>query len=367
MRRQMSINMIALATVIVLAASTYTQQAYAINYRPVEFIREVDGTTLVFPFALAMDDEGRLIVTDPDRTVNKIYVMKKGEDSNWHMLGSFDRRSAVDLSFDRHGRLAVLTHVHPEGAIYLYQLNYDDAGNLASAVIVHSIQGSTPERTLFMFPHGLTTLTLGEHDLIAIGDNLGKKVQVYEVRDEGISLVFQFNNAEVYDANGTKIGDVANGYPIDPWPSIHDVKTDGSGRIMVAYKNGLIGIYSIDFEAQSVELIKLFGGMGADLGRFNEPRGLTYDQVNNYLIVSDNLNHRLQVFNYNDVLNPEVTDPMPVFYFGSGVPGDGDRQLNAPRKIIVKDYVYVADAMNMRIAVLTLDESIPSDYDEPRI
>ncbi len=367
MRRQVSMSIVAMVMVVVLA-STYTQQAYALNYRPVEFIREVDGTTLVFPFALAMDDEGRLIVTDADRNVGKVYVMKKGEDGNWHMLGSFSRRSAVDLSFDSQGRLAVLTHVHPEGAIYLYQLNYGEDGSLESAEIVHSVQGSTSERTLFMFPHGLTTLTQDGHDLIAIGDNLGRRVQVYEVTEEGMSLAFQFNNAKVYDASGSEIGDVVDGSQIDPWPSILDVKTDGSGNIIVAYKIGLIGIYSIDFEdsSVSVRLIKLFGHHGADLGEFNEPRGVAYDQANNYLIVSDNLNHRIQVFNYDDVLNSP--NPMPVFYFGSGIAGDGERQLNAPRKVMVKDdAVYVVDGGNGRIAVLVLDESIPNDVDEPRI
>lgn len=335
-KSSVSISMIAMAMVMAMVvALTNTQHAYALNYRAEEFIREVDGTTLGFPFALAMDDEGRLIVGDT--MAQKVYVMKKGDDGNWHLLGSFDRRSVVDLSFDRHGRLAVLTHVHPEGAIYLYQLSYDD-GRLASADIVYSIQGSTPERTLFMFPHGLTTLTQDEHDLIIIGDNLGKKVQVYEVTDAGIGLAFQFNNVEVYDANGSKIGDVVNGYPITPWPSIHEVKADGSGRITVVYKNSLIGIYSINFESRSVELIKLFGGAGADLGKFNEPRGVAHDQNRDYLIVSDNLNHRLQVFNYSsEVLNPDVANPMPVFYFGSGVAGDGERQLNTPRKIIVRD------------------------------
>ncbi|MEM4175808.1 MAG: hypothetical protein QXT56_06185, partial [Candidatus Nitrosocaldus sp.] len=194
------------------------------------------------------------------------------------------------------------------------------------------------------------------------------KLQVFEVTDEGISLAFQFNNAEVYDANNSKIGDVVNGSPLTPFPSILDVKADGSGRVMVAYKNGLIGIYSIDFASRSVELIRLFGGAGADLGRFNEPRGIAHDSVNNYLIVSDNLNHRIQVFNYSDVLDPEVADPMPIFYFGSGVPGDGERQLNTPRKVIVNDdKVYVADGSNGRVAILTLDDSIPNDVDEPRI
>ncbi|MEM4144624.1 MAG: hypothetical protein QXI69_01025 [Candidatus Nitrosocaldus sp.] len=368
MRREIGINMIATVMVAVLAASIFTQHAYALNYRPVEFIREVDGITLGFPFALAIDGEGRLVVADT--IAQKVYVMSRGEDGNWHMLGSFDRRSAVDLSFDRHGRLAVLTHVHPEGAIYLYQLTYGDDGRLASAAIVHSIQGVTPERTLFMFPHGLTTLTQDGHDLIIIGGGSGtdRKLQVFEVTDEGISLAFQFNNAEVYDANNSKIGDVVNGSPLTPFPSILDVKADGSGRVMVAYKNGLIGIYSIDFASRSVELIRLFGGAGADLGRFNEPRGIAHDSVNNYLIVSDNLNHRIQVFNYSDVLDPEVADPMPIFYFGSGVPGDGERQLNTPRKVIVNDdKVYVADGSNGRVAILTLDDSIPNDVDEPRI
>jgi hypothetical protein len=68
---------------------------------------------------------------------------------------------------------------------------------------------------------------------------------------------------------------------------------------MVAYKAGIIGIYRIDYVNKGVERVFNIGEHGTALGYFNEPRGVAYDASNDYLIVSDNLNHRIQVFNYS--------------------------------------------------------------------
>ncbi|MEM2856029.1 MAG: hypothetical protein QW416_02890 [Candidatus Nitrosocaldaceae archaeon] len=354
---------LSVAAIVISLALITVNDAYALNYEPIEFITNADDVTFGFPFALASDGT-HLIVSDT--TNEKIYVLQK-VDSSWHVMGSFDRRSAVDMSFDRYGRLAVLTHVHPEGAIYLYNLTYNTDGTLANADIVHEIQGVTPNRTLFMFPHGLTTTTIDGHDLIIIGGGSGldRKIQVYEVTDTGISLAFAFNNADIYDANGNDIGNVTNGYSINPWPSILDVKMSGDGKVMVAYKTGFIAIYNIDYNSRSVERIVSIGEAGSELGQFNEPRGILHDTNNNYLIVSDNLNNRLQVFDYSTLSDGINT---PIFYYGSGIAGNGERELNTPRKIIMEDdKVYLADASNARIVVLTLNDTIPNDYDQPDI
>lgn len=363
-------------TLTIIMASMYTNSAYALNYRPIEFIYGADGTDFQFLYGIARDAEGRLIVTDT--MLQKVYILGKGSDGEWRILGFFDRRSAVDLGFDSSGNLVVLTHVHPEGAIYRYRLTYNEDGTLASAEIVDQVQGSTPERTLFRHPHGLAVKTVEEEhegythtrDLVLIGDNMSRRVQVYAIGDDDrMRLSFSFNNAEVYDSSNNRIGDVVNGLSISPWPSIHDIKVDAYGNVIVAYKNGMISIYRIDADSMGVERIATIGQHGTDLGYFNEPRGVAHDAENGYLIVSDNLNNRVQVFNYSDVLSSSSSIVSPVFYYGSGIAGDGERQLNVPRKVIVGNdgNVYLADGSNGRVVILTLDESIPNDADEPRM
>jgi hypothetical protein len=49
-----------------------------------------------FTFALAIDNEGRVIV----QILQHYY-----DDGSWRLLGSFDRRSAVDLGIDSNGNL----------------------------------------------------------------------------------------------------------------------------------------------------------------------------------------------------------------------------------------------------------------------
>jgi hypothetical protein len=353
-----AITSILLASMVASVITLGGNYAYALNYRPVEFIKTVDDTTLQFTFALAIDNEGRVIVTDT--AAGKVYIIKK-EDDGWRLLGSFDRSSAVDLGIDSNGNLVVLTHVHPFSAVYVYKLTYDGSGNLASADIVKQLDGSGTG--MFRHPHGLAVHTVDGNDYILIGDNQSRRVQVY---DSNLNLLFSFNNAEVYDSSNNKVGDVVNGSSLgNPEPSIHDVKVGKDNTIMVAYKAGIIGIYRIDYVNNEVERVLNIGEHGTALGYFNEPRGVAYDALNDYLIVSDNLNHRIQVFNYSS-LHDGVNEPL--FYFGSGVAGDGERQLNTPRKILLHDNrLYVADGSNGRIVILELDDMIPNDADKPSI
>ncbi len=359
MKRAISIVILAIVITLVI-----NNNAYALNYRPIEFITTVDGTTIK-PFGLAIDNENRVIVSDTEN--NKIHILKKGDDGNWSILGSFDRRSAVDLGFKGNGNLMVLTHVHPEGAIYEYNLTYNSDGTLANATIVRSVLGVTPERTLFMFPHGLAITSNNGNEYVLIGGGVGndRKVMVF---DSELNLLFSFDNNNIWNASNSIIGNVNNGFPFATPSSILEVKPDGNGNVIVAYKIGVISIYSIDYDNKSVTRLVTFGAAGTDLGYFNEPRGVIHDTVNNYLIVSDNLNQRLQVFDYNAITdNTQPNIIQPIFYFGSGIAGNGERQLNAPRKIDLdsSNQLYVADMENYRIPILTLDESIRNDQDIP--
>ncbi len=367
-----TITSIAIITLLLSLLAVGGYNAYAINYRPVEFIYGADGVNLQFPFGIVVDNEGRVIVSDT--AAQKIYIFKK-IDGDWRLLGSFDRRSAVDLGIDGYGNLVVLTHVHPEGAIYIYKLTYDDAGMLSNAEIISELQSVEDGNVRFMFPHGLAAYQLRhthgpitmEHNLIFIGDNNSKRVQVYEVINNRIIHQFSFDNQYVYDASGNQIGSVG-GEALNS--SILDVKVltnhnNTKTYIIVAYKIGVIGVYSMDYMEGTVSKVLNIGAQGIELGYFNEPRGVAYDRNNDYLTVSDNLNHRLQVFKYSE-LSDGINEP--VFYYGSGIAGSEERQLNTPRKIVLHDNkLYVADGSNGRIVVLTLDESIPSDVDQPRI
>jgi YD repeat-containing protein len=276
-----AITSILLASMVASVITLGGNYAYALNYRPVEFVKTVDGTTLIFTYGITIDNEGRVIVTDT--AAQKVYVLKN-DDGSWRLLGSFDRRSAVDLGIDSNGNLVVLTHVHPEGAIYVYELTYDGSGNLVSADILKQLDGIAPDGSIrFRHPHGLAVHTVDENDYILIGDNQSRRVQVY---DSNLNLLFSFNNAEVYDSSNNKVGDVVNGSSLgNPEPSIHDVKVGKDNTIMVAYKAGIIGIYRIDYVNNEVERLLNIGEHGTALGYFNEPRGIAYDAYDYHLTI----------------------------------------------------------------------------------
>ncbi|MEM4275527.1 MAG: hypothetical protein QXT32_06360 [Candidatus Nitrosocaldaceae archaeon] len=353
------------ALVILAVISVLVTNVYAINYEA-EFLTNIDGVEFTSPYAIAVDSEGRLFVSDIDRTVQKIYIFEK-DGAVWHLIGNITSQAVVDMEFDDEGHLITAAHSRSEGyPVRVYQLAYDDAGNLSSADVIKMLTHQRDNRTLYNHIGAIAVEKIdGRYYYLITNNYVEINLRTVQVYDEDFNLLFQFDNENIYDANNNVIGNVTNGHSLGDSASILDLNVDANGKVIVIYKIGKIALYEVDYERHEVTLDVIIGDHGIEPGYFAEPRGAIHDSINNYLIVSDNLNHRIQAFDYSSLHDGINT---PLFYFGSGIAGSEDRQLSNPRKIALHDNkLYVADNGNKRIGILTLDESIGNYVDEPHL
>ena len=92
------------------------------------------------------------------------------------------------------------------------------------------------------------------------------------------------------------------------------------------------------------KMIQIFGGNGAEKGKFNSPSGIAFDS-NNHVYVTDSWNNRVQKFTVTGT---------HLLLFGSY--GSGNGQLNNPLGILVHNrQVYVVENSGNRISAFQLD------------
>ena len=118
-----------------------------------------------------------------------------------------------------------------------------------------------------------------------------------------------------------------------------------------------------EVENDEVCFVDDFGSSGSTEGKFDKPKGLTYDDDNDLLYVADTDNNRIQVFEIISGNNcPSGTDEIIdgvcfVEEFGSS--GSTDGRFNSPSGLAIdleNGILYVADTDNNRIQML----SVPS-------
>ena len=87
---------------------------------------------------------------------------------------------------------------------------------------------------------------------------------------------------------------------------------------------------------------------GSGKGEFHDPRGITYDKIQNKVYVCDSSNHRIQVFDTN----------------GKFLNSFGDDQLLNPLGICVsKDFVFVTDEAKKCVMKFTLEGMLKNSFD----
>ncbi len=105
--------------------------------------------------------------------------------------------------------------------------------------------------------------------------------------------------------------------------------------------------------------LNVLGQVGNGDGEFDQPRGLAVDQTNGDIYISDQMNHRIQVFTgYSDtnivpVGQSTLKDAsFPCYAYQFGTKGHDKGQLFRPAGIALTHYhVIVCDAGNTRISV----------------
>lgn len=108
--------------------------------------------------------------------------------------------------------------------------------------------------------------------------------------------------------------------------------------------------------------VKEFGSSGNDEGEFDEPSGLAFDSTNDLLYVADSDNNRIQVFEIvDDTTCPSGTEEIVdgvCFVEEFGSLGTSDGKFDSPRGLAldtVNDLLYVADSDNDRIQAFSLN------------
>lgn len=97
----------------------------------------------------------------------------------------------------------------------------------------------------------------------------------------------------------------------------------------------------IDYQLRT-KVIKIFGKQGKDNGEFNWPLDVAVNSFNNKILVTDSLNHRIQLF-----------DQEGKFIRSFGHMGSKDGEFNCPTGIFIDNMsnIYVVDRLNHRIQI----------------
>ena len=139
------------------------------------------------------------------------------------------------------------------------------------------------------------------------GDNTTPENIAFDpVRDRIYVSTEETNSISVYAYNGTQIGNFGNnefsrnfeGIALDPYGRIiavdegdDGVMGSGVSRIIVYDPSNFSALYS-------------WGGTTATTdGRFFSPDGIAYDPFNNRVLIADQGNYRIQVFDYLSILS----------------------------------------------------------------
>ena len=119
-------------------------------------------------------------------------------------------------------------------------------------------------------------------------------------------------------------------------PDPYFVDADASGNVYVAGRHNNM-VYKYDTNGLQ---ILTWGGSGSGDGEFNDPEGISVDNVRGFVYLTDSGNNRVQKFDLNGVYKAKW-----------GSYGSGDGQFNAPAGIAVDSSgnVYVTDRENNRI------------------
>lgn len=109
-------------------------------------------------------------------------------------------------------------------------------------------------------------------------------------------------------------------------------------------------ILTVRVSGTGTELIDVFGSTGEDFGEFNGPSDMLIYQDN--IFVADTLNHRVQIFKFDD---SEEAEGMFKFISSIGSFGYGDSQFVHPKKLEIFEFDPVGGE-NPQLFIMVTDE-----------
>ena len=258
---------------------------------------------LAKPYAVHMDREGRLFVTDSAWPAVMVFDTKNQKFSLIGLEGPGVLAKPMGVTTDAAGRIYVTDTIANRGVVY------DHDGNFLLGL---------GERGRFDQPVG-----------IAVNDALNR-IYVVDTRKHNVSVFDSKEGKFLFDFGGRGGEDGQLN-----WPTNIAIDKDGKLFVMDTF-NFRVQVFNADGKFQSK-----FGGIGTGLGRFAKPKGIALDSEGHVYVVDAAFNN-IQIFDQQGQL---------LLFFGGFGNRPGQLWLPAGMHIDQDDLIYVADQYNHQIDV----------------
>lgn len=268
---------------------------------------EPDFHYLVNPYSIAVDSQGRIIVTDPgadgvhifDFTEQKYkFLTRKGKDKEPMLLPQC-------VAVDTHDNIYVTDS--EAGKIFVF----DPGGKFQRAI--GSLKGG---EGMFKRPTGIAVDSAAQH--IYVTDTLRDKIFMLDMRGSVLQVIGK---------PGADNGEF--NYPTE-------LRLNGQELVVVDAMNFRVQVLS-----RSGEFRYAIGKLGDGVGMIFRPKGIGFDSED-HLYVVDGLWGVVQVFDEQGRL---------LYYFGQKGTGLGEFQLPSGLQIDNGDRIYVVDSFNRRVQI----------------
>ncbi|TFH01553.1 MAG: hypothetical protein E4G77_03350, partial [Nitrosopumilus sp.] len=210
----------------------------------------------------------------------------------------------------------------------------------------------------------------------ALDEYLGsaKGIAIQESTKEIIVSNIETDSISVFDSNGNFMFEFDSFDGNDNFKNPTNMIIDNSNQILYVSDSGNDRIIIFELVTgttcpsgtnevvDGVCFVKEFGSAGSGDGKFDDPTGLAYDSVKDFLYVADSDNDRIQVFKIVDGNacpsgTNEIVDGV-CFVEKFGTSGTGNGQFDTPMGIAldaINDLLLVSDSDNDRIQVFDLN------------
>lgn len=279
-----------------------TERKESLKDRLLGETQRVAGPSLIKPYGVHADREGRVFVTDTALTKLVVFDLKQRTVSLWGTDGRGFLRMPIGVTSDSDGRVYVTDSMSKRLVIY------DRDGNYL---------GSSGADANFERPAGVAVDE--EHGHIYVADSA-------------------LHHVVVLDMNGKLIKTIgeAGGEPGEfNFPTNLAVSADGSLNVVDSMN------HRIQVFAPNGELIGSFGRNGDTSGSFSRPRGIGVDSDGN-VYVADAAFNNFQIFNNDGDL---------LLHVGGAGRTPGKFQMPAGVYVDARNRLYVVDQFNRRVQV----------------
>jgi DNA-binding beta-propeller fold protein YncE len=255
------------------------------------------------PYAVHMDREGRLFVTDSGWPTVLLFDTKKQEFTVIGLEGPGMLAKPMGVTTDTAGRIYVTDTLENRGVVY------DHDGNFLFGI---------GEKGRFDQPVGIVV------------NEVLNRVYIVDTKKHNVSVFDSKDGKFLFDFGGRGVEDGQFNFPTN-------IAIDKDGKLIVMDSFN----FRVQFFDPDGKFLSKFGSVGTGLGQFAKPKGIAVDSEGHIYVVDAAFN------------NVQIFDPQGqlLLFFGGFGNRSGQFWLPAGMSIDHDDLIYVADQYNHRINV----------------